>query len=173
MKTILHFSLISLFCSTVSVAQQTPVTGKSIQDSVVLNHMPEWAISVLEKSEIAKKHKILDDFNPYYFESDFNGDKFIDIAFFVENTVDHTKGVLIINGGKNITYVLGCGNTTQMGSSIEWAKHWMIFREKIMRDTARKSYPLKTPAIVLKGTKDYNMIIYWSRNKYKTLMQQS
>lgn len=171
MKKSLHFLLLSLVPGFL-IAQQTALTGKSIQDSLVLSHMPEWAKPVLEKSELVKNYKIQREFNPYYFEGDFNGDKLIDIAFFVENTIDHTKGLMFINGGKNLVFIVGCGNATDMGSSITWAKTWFVFRDRIARNASKKTLPLKTPAILLKGSKETNLVVYWSRNKYKTFLQQ-
>jgi hypothetical protein len=163
---------VTLLVSGFTLSQQTALTGKSIQDSLVLSHMPEWAKPVLEKSELVKNYKIQREFNPYYFEGDFNGDKLIDIAFFVENTIDHSKGLMFINGGKNLVFIVGCGNATDMGSSITWAKTWFIFRDRIVRNASKKTLPLKTPAILLKGSKETNLVVYWSRNKYKTFLQQ-
>jgi hypothetical protein len=163
---------VTLLVSGFTLSQQPALTGKSIQDSLVLSHMPEWAKPVLEKSELVKNYKIQREFNPYYFEGDFNGDKLIDIAFFVENTIDHTKGLMFINGGKNLVFIVGCGNATDMGSSITWAKTWFIFRDRIVRNASKKTLPLKTPAILLNGSKETNLVVYWSRNKYKTFLQQ-
>jgi hypothetical protein len=59
-----------------------------------------------------------------------------------------------------------------MGSSITWAKTWFIFRDRIVRNASKKTLPLKTPAILLKGSKETNLVVYWSRNKYKTFLQQ-
>ncbi len=172
MKRSLHFVLFICLFSFSSYAQDASITGLTIQDSTVIANMPEWVKPILEKSAQVKTHKIISSYNPLYFEADFTGDKLIDIAFFVENTVDHTKGVMIVNSGKNLVYIVGCGNPTEMGSSFTNFPSWFIFRGKTIFNQSKKKVSITNPAIQLKGTKETNLIIYWSKTKYKTFIQQ-
>ncbi len=175
MKNSLHFLSILLMLSFQSFGQEPTaptVNGLNLQDSIVLANIPEWIKPILEKSEIAKKYKISMNYNPYYFEADFTGDKFIDIAFFVVNTIDNTKGIMIINSGKNLVYIVGCGNPTELGASLIGFQSWFIFREKTIRNHSKKTVALKTPGILVKGKQETNMVVYWSKNKYKTFIQQ-
>lgn len=143
-------------------------------DSLMMENIPEWVRPVLEKSELAQKHQILQNFNPFYLEADFNADKQDDIAFFVENKIDHTKGVMIINKGKNLVFIIGCGTQTDMGSSLTWAKRWFVYRNKsLWNNGTNKKASLKSPAIQLIRNEKDSMVIYWTGRKYKTFMQQS
>lgn len=142
-------------------------------DSSVLENIPSWVKPVLEKSELAQKHRILTSFNPFYLEADFSGDKQDDIAFFVENTIDHSKGVLIVNKGKNLVFVIGCGSPTDMGASLSWGKRWFVFREKTIWNSGKKKVSIKYPGIQVKGTGEASLVIYWTGKKYKTFVQQS
>jgi len=171
-KALLTLSIYGLTSISLQAQDVAVNNGWAIQDSVVKANTPKWVEPVLEKSEIAAKHKILPTPNPYYFEADFTGDKSIDIAFFVENTVDHTKGIMIVNNDKKLVYIIGCGNPTEMGSSLTNFPSWQVYREKTIRNQGKKTVAIKTPAIVLKGQKETNLAIYWSGSKYKTFIQQ-
>ena len=168
MKTLISFSLIIWALLPASYS-----FGES--DSLLIReNIPAWVKPVLEKSEIAQKHQILTDFNPFYFEADFTGDGQVDIAFFVENKIDKTKGVMIVNNVKNLVYIIGCGSATDMGTSLSWTKRWFIYRNKyIMNDGNKKKISLKLPAIQLIRTETNSLVIYWTGKKYKTFIQQS
>lgn len=167
MKTQLH--LLLFICCFIHSSY-----GQTTSDSLMMENIPDWVRPILEKSELAQKHHILETFNPFYLEADFNGDKLDDIAFFVENKIDHTKGVLIINKGKNLVFIIGCGTQTDMGSSLTWAKRWFVYRNKsLWNNGTNKKASLKSPAIQLIRNEKDSMVIYWTGRKYKTFMQQS
>lgn len=147
-------------------------TGSAQIDSTLMLNIPYWVRSVLEKSELVQKHIILDEFNPFYLEADFNGDKETDIAFFVENKIDHSKGVLIINKGKNVAYVIGAGTTTEMGANLSWGKRWFVHRDKYLSNNGKKKLIIKYPAIQLMRSETSSLIIYWTGKKYKTFNNQ-
>lgn len=168
MKKTLHLISFTLFVAFGSFGQDPTLNGLTLQDSATLANIPEWIKPVLEKSDIAKKYKIQMTCNPFYFELDLTGDKLMDIVFFVENTVDHTKGLMIINSGKNLAYIVGCGNPTELGASLHTMQSWLVYREKSIYNESKKTVPLKTPGILVKGKKETNMVVYWAKNKYKT-----
>ncbi len=144
-------------------------------DSTLLqDNMPEWVKPILEKSDIAQKHTILTEFNPFYFEADLTGDNSVEMIFFVENKIDHTKGVMIVNSGKNLVFIVGCGNPTEMGSSLSWTKRWFVYRNRIiMNRGSNKKVTLKYPGIQLVGTGNSTLVIYWTGKKYKTFIQET
>lgn len=163
-----------LFCLFAGMAFFSPKSFSQVDTALIQNNIPAWVKPVLEKSEMALKHQILTDFNPFYFEADFTGDGQVDIAFFVENKIDKTKGVMIINNVKNLVYVIGCGTATDMGVSLSWTKRWFIYRNRyIMNDGNKKKITLKTPAIQLIRSDTNSLVIYWNGKKYKTFIQQS
>lgn len=138
-------------------------------DSLILENIPNWVRPVLEKSEFADKYTILTNHNPFYFEEDFNGDRVPDIAFLVENKVDHTKGVMIVNNVKNLIFVVGASGQTAMGSNLNWMVRWFVYREKTVRNTVdKKTVQIKHPGIQLIRNENNSLIIYWTGRKYKT-----
>lgn len=168
MKTIRPFCAMILFILHYSSGFSQPDTN------LINNNIPNWVKPVLERSEMAQKHQILTDFNPFYFEADFTGDGQVDIAFFVENKIDHSKGIMIVNNGKNLAYVVGCGTSTDMGTSLDWTKRWFIYRNRyVMNDGNKKKITLKLPAIQLIRNDTDSLVIYWNGKKYKTFVQQS
>ncbi len=166
--TVLLLFFFATFCGLAQTEVKSQ-NGLTIQDSAVMENVPDWVKPVLEKSEIAKKHKILSKNNPFYFEADFTGDKTIDIAFIVENVIDHSQGIMIINADKNLVYVIGCGNPTELGANLFFIENWFIYREKSIRATDKKIIAIATPAIIIRGKRDKNMVIYWSKSKFKTV----
>lgn len=164
MKKLL-FSISIGLCSFYSSAQ--------VDTTLLQNNIPSWAVSILEKSEIAQKHQILTTYNPFYFEADLTGDKLAEIAFLVENKVDHTNGVLIIEKSKSLVYIVGCGNPTEMGSSLAWTTRWFVYRDKVaMNRTSNKKVMLDFPALQLVGSSTSTLIIYWTGKKFKTFVHE-
>lgn len=169
MKTKITQVLFLLLLAGSSFSQTITYNGLSLQDSLVINNLPEWVKPILEKSEIAKSHKILAENNPYYFESDFTGDKTIDIVFYVENQVDKSRGYMFVNADKGMLYVVGCGNPTDMGVSVKNITSWFIFRKKTITTISKKTQVITTPGVLVRDSKGRQMVIYWMRSKYKTI----
>lgn len=82
MKTKITQVLFLLLLTGSSFSQTVTFNGLSLQDSLVVLTIPEWVKPILEKSEIAKSHKIISENNPFYFESDFQHKKQL-ILFFM------------------------------------------------------------------------------------------
>ncbi|AEA44926.1 hypothetical protein [Fluviicola taffensis] len=163
-----------LFAAFIGFISFSNGVHSQVDTTLLQNNIPAWVLPVLEKSEIAQKHQLLTPFNPFYFEADFTGDNMVDIAFYVENKIDKTKGVMIINNGKNLVYVIGCGTATDMGSSLSWAKRWFIYRNRyIMNGGNKNKITLKYPAIQVIRSETKSLVIYWNGKKYKTFIQES
>lgn len=167
MRKLTTLCLLSL-STFVLKAQEVSLNGLTLQDSIVQAHLPEWVKPILEKSELASKYKIQYANNPYYFELDLTGDKLMDIVFYVENIVDQTKGLLFINGGKNLIYVVGCGNSTELGVSLKKHQNWFVYRDRVIRNYANKTTSIKFPGIAYQESDKRGMVVYWAGKKYKT-----
>jgi len=147
------------------------------QDSLAINSLlskriPAWVKPVIEKSDVAKNYTIIDSINPFYLEVDLTGDKLDDIVFFVRNNIDGKKGVMIINRGKNLLFVLGGGKDIGMGDNVNWCNRWFVYRDKgIFDGVGKKKASLKYPAIRLEKSDRLSLYIYWSGKKYKTYVQ--
>jgi hypothetical protein len=138
------------------------------QDSIVMHHLPKWSLPMLENNELAGKYKIVMRTNPYYFENDFNADGIMDIAFLVESKLDSSTNVMFINGGKNLTYIVNCGNPLIITSKAQWVDSWFALRDKIVDLGSNKSFIPQCVVLELKGLKDQGLIVFWKKNKYLT-----
>ncbi|MDX2362266.1 MAG: hypothetical protein QNK23_15775 [Crocinitomicaceae bacterium] len=150
----------------------------SAQDSAELapmeDRIPAWAQAVIEKSALIKGYTILEKYNPFYLEADFNGDEIIDIAFMIENKIGGKQGVLIINGGDNKPFIMGAGKDIGMGTDISWCQNWFVFRAKTVYNHANKKNVkvyLKNPALEIVKKEDTSLILYWDKRNYKTLVK--
>jgi hypothetical protein len=170
MKALFYLSFVFFTPLSILWAQEPTFNGLTIQDSSVLALVPDWVKPILEKSDLAKQHKILQTHNPFYFEQDFTGDKTIDIAFMVQNTTDQSKGLMLINADKNLIYIIGCGSPTDLGTSITGLQSWFVFREKSIRSPGGKTQAITAPGVLVRGKRNVAMVVYWSRNKYKTYL---
>src|SRR3989344_4520993 len=155
MKTI-YLVLIILMANQV-IAQDSLSTNNSL----LSKRIPAWVKTVIEKSEVAKNYTIIDSINPFYLEVDLTGDK-----------LDGKKGVMIINRGKNVLFVLGGGKDIGMGDNVNWCNRWFVYRDKgIFDGVGKKKASLKYPAIRLEKSDRLSLYIYWSGKKYKTYVQ--
>ncbi len=166
MKTILPLLVSLLFHATIQAQD-------SVKEVTLLDlRIPAWVKPIIEKSEVAKNYTINDTLNPFYLEADFTGDKLDDIVLFVESKFDGKKGVMIINRGKNLLFVLGAGKDLGMGDHINWCNRWFIYRDKGLFDgLGKRKATLKYPAIRIEKSERINLYIYWSGKKYKTYVQ--
>ena len=154
------------------VANQVMAQDSLADNSLLSKRIPAWVKPVIEKSEVAKNYTIIDSINPFYLEADLTGDKLDDIVFFVRNNQDGKKGVMIINRGKNVLFVLGGGKDIGMGDNVNWCNRWFVYRDKgIFDGVGKKKASLKYPAIRLEKSDRLSVYIYWSGKKYKTYDQ--
>lgn len=150
-----------------SILLQTGLFAQS--DSLNLKErIPGWANKVLDNSELYGNYSIIDTMNPFYFEDDFNGDDVIDIVFMVRHNLTGASGTFIINGGKNLCFVMGAGKSIGIGYSVDWCKKWFIFRDRAIYNFSGKKIKtvIRTPGIELRQSEDTSIIIYWDRRRY-------
>lgn len=143
------------------------------QDSLFLDRTPEWALDAFEKSSLSENYYLIDSLNPFYLEEDFNGDEIIDIALMVTEKISNKRGVLIINGGKNICYIVGAGKNIGIGTDITWCKTWYVYRQKFAQNlnAKQKKILFKNPCIEIKKTAEKSIIIYWDKKRYSTYIK--
>lgn len=162
-----HFFLFTALLFSQHVSAQDSLTGTLLDKRI-----PQWVKIPLEKSEVARNYMITDVINPFYLESDLTGDKLSDIVFLVESKQDGKKGVMIVNRGKNIVFVLGAGKDIGIGDNINGCETWFMYREKGLYDAfGNKKATLKYPAIQLVKSEKATIFIYWTGKKYKTHVQ--
>ena len=77
-------------------------------------------------------------------------------------------GIFVINGGKNLCFVIGAGKPIGMGSNIDLCNKWFIFRDKAIYnfDSKKVKTVIRTPGIELRKTYSKSVIIFWDRRKY-------
>lgn len=116
---------------------------------------------------------MVDSINPFYFEEDFTGDEIIDIVFMVKNKQSGKFGTFIINGGKNIAFVMGAGKPIGLGTNVSWCDKWYVYRHKSIYnfEAKKKKVPLRTPGIELKKSEEKSIVIYWDKRRYKTAIK--
>ncbi|MDG1333726.1 MAG: hypothetical protein P8P74_15420 [Crocinitomicaceae bacterium] len=141
------------------------------QDSTEYNkHIPEWASKVLESDNLFQSYEIIDSINPFYFEADFTGDEKIDIAFIVKSKLSGDVGTYIINGGKNVSFVMGAGKPIGMGNSIDWCDNWFVYRKKYIYNftATKKKFIIQNPALEFRKTDERSIVVYWDKRRYKS-----
>lgn len=160
---------ISLFITVIGFQ----VLHAQADSTYIPNNTPSWAKTVLASSELYKNYSIIDTINPFYFEGDYTSDGLIDIAFIVRNKQSDEVGTFIINGGKNISFVLGAGKPIGIGTNINSCDRWFVYREKYIYNfnARKKKTPLKHTSIEFPKTDQRSIIVYWDKHKYKTAIK--
>jgi len=140
-------------------------------------NLPNWIMIEINDLKINKKLKVDRHLNPYYLESDFNGDNHLDIALFVINLDNNKKGILIIHGETLETKLIGAGDTFgNGGDDFSWLKVWKIYRAKVAFETTftqdfdiagSKEIQLKNIAISIAPSEGTYNLIVWNGNEYK------
>lgn len=169
MKKIIPILLIVLGTAFSFAQEQTEKTTVNL----IQARTPKWVMPILERADFFKTYEITDSINPYYFESDFNGDNTIDVVLFIKHKASNKLGIVIINGKTNTHFILGAGKDFGMGDNMSWVKVWSIYRDKIIHTLhdGQKEMNLKYPAIQIVKNDSISAYIYWSGKKYKTYCQ--
>ncbi|MBI1836146.1 MAG: hypothetical protein HYR91_02655 [Flavobacteriia bacterium] len=173
MKKLFLISLTFLIYHFQIIAQESEVVQKSEKELLLEARIPKWVVPILNKAHFFDVYFITDTINPFYLESDFNGDNVDDIALFIVNKQNKKSGIVIINGKTNIHYILGAGKEFGMGDSMNWVQVWTICREKSVASfkDGKKEMNFKYPAIKIVRNESIATYFYWSGNKYKTYNQ--
>lgn len=124
--------------------------------------IPSSFQNTFKAKELHKKYLIDSTLRPAFLQSDFNGDKYQDIAVLIRNKGNKKQGILLLHGNTNQVYVFGAGINFGNGSDdFKWMKRWMIYKEN----------RLKTPAIEVSDPESAGGLIYWNGKKYIWIQQ--
>tara|TARA_R110002072_G_scaffold303044_1_gene492082 strand:- start:32568 stop:33038 length:471 start_codon:yes stop_codon:yes gene_type:complete len=139
-------------------------------DSLMMDRIPSWVRHVVFESALMENYNLDTSRNPFYLEADFNDDGLMDIAFFVKSKLEGKTGVLIVNKGKNVGYILGAGKDIGIGADVFWCNIWFIYREKYIYNfkDKKKKFAIETPGLELVKDEKTSVVIYWDKKRYKT-----
>ena len=165
MRNTFYFSVILLLINTPVFAQV---------DSITYERVPDWSCSTLFESSLMSNYELDDTRNPFYLEADFSGDGLIDIAFFIKNKINKKTGVLIVNRGKNLAFVLGAGkDNVGIGTDLFWCNRWFVYRDKFIYnfDDKKKRFMISNPGLEIVKSDQTSVVVYWDKKRYKTYIK--
>ena len=131
--------------------------------------LPEWAASAFN-AKAKTSYQLSDFINPFYIQSDFNGDSKTDIAIAVVQTGTTKKGILIFHQQQPGHYVIGAGKDFgNGGDNFDWMDIWKVYSaNKIGAGVnAPGTVALKTTAIYVAKSESSSAVIYWNGSAYK------
>jgi hypothetical protein len=142
--------------------------------------LPPEYIKSFKQLKLNEKYEIIKSFKPAYLQSDFNGDKLIDIAAIVFDKKTKKKGILLIEGGTKKYFVFGAGKTFgNGGDDFKWMGGWELYKKRIAQETlfnedgdilGSKGIKLLRAAFYIydleDGQPNSGGIIYWDGKKY-------
>ena len=139
-------------------------------DSLMIERIPTWVRHVVFKSSLMENYTLDTSRNPFYLEADFNDDGLVDIAFFVKSKIEGKTGVLIVNKGKNIGFILGAGKEIGIGSDIFWCNVWFVYRDKYIYNfkDKKKKFTIENPGLEIVKDEKTSIVIYWDKKRYRT-----
>ena len=92
---------------------------------------PDWIRDSLKCKGLDRKYELDSYVTPSFFQEDFNGDGFSDIAVLILEKANRKKGVLLIHGHSLQYYVFGAGINFGDGSdNFSWANKWSVYQKK-------------------------------------------
>ena len=149
-----------------------------------LESLPNWVIEsdLITDFVIQKDYQISTQFNPYYLEEDFNGDKIIDCFIPVIEKKSEKQGFAFIDGNTKEITIIGAGNLIKNALSDDF-NHIDIWKiNKLKENTGTEidkngdlidSTPiyLDFPSINILKSESTSGIIYWNGNEFEYLHQ--
>jgi len=113
---------------------------------------------------------------PQYLETDFSGDKKVDLALLIERKTDKKKGILILFSENDKYFMLGAGVRVSNGSDdFMWADSWEIFTDKHTYETTfndnldiegERNVKLDRPAIKIRQQEGSGGLLYFDGEKF-------
>lgn len=136
--------------------------------------LPAWGQERFKEFE--QRYQLATFITPVFLEADFSGDKKADLAIFIERKADRKKGILILFGQSNKSFIVGSGNKlSHAGDSFDWADTWGIFTEGKTYETTFKEngdvdggreIKLDRPAITIREEEGSGGLIYFDGRKF-------
>jgi hypothetical protein len=167
------FSLVILVCILGLNSFGQKLTVSEFQS---IESLPDWIMFKIEKVKTEKDLSLDIEINPFYLETDFNGDQILDIAFCVKEKSTNKRGILIIHGDDLKSYLLGAGNTfAHVGDDFKFIEIWKIYRDREVGLTefaesgdiiGTKNIEIENDAILVSKSESAPNLIAWQKNKY-------
>lgn len=148
----------------------------SIDDFKLVESLPDWIMFKINDIKTEKDLVLDKEMNPFYLETDFNGDNKFDIAFCVRDKQTNKKGILIIHGGDFKSYLIGAGNSfAHVGDDFKFVELWKIYRDRVVELTefaengdilGNKEIKIENDAILVSKSESASNLIAWQNDKY-------
>lgn len=148
----------------------------SIDDFKLVESLPDWIMFKINDIKTEKDLVLDKEMNPFYLETDFNGDNKFDIAFCVKDKLTNKKGILIIHGGVFESYLIGAGNSfAHVGDDFKFLELWKIYRDRVVALTefaengdilGNKEIKIENDAILVSKSESASNLIAWQNDKY-------
>jgi frataxin-like iron-binding protein CyaY len=148
--------------------------------------LPAWFTKAFSEQKFNIKYAIIGQAKATFLKADFNGDHTEDIVVQIIDIKTKKKGLLIINGQSNKSFVFGAGAKFK-GESFDntnWLKGWRLYKDKVAYETVfnpdgdiigGKKIHIKYLAIYAYGLEDgeetAGVLIYWNGTNYISIHQ--
>lgn len=143
-------------------------------DFAALSSVPPNALEALNKPTVASKFSISTHLNPFYIQSDFDGDGKLDCAILVRNKATGKLGIAIVHAGRPGVKVLGAGVTFgNGGDDFAWMDAWYAYPRGLVTRGASGDSPPKLigDGLMLIKTESASGLTYWTGTQYKWYQQ--
>jgi hypothetical protein len=101
------------------------------------SELPKWGQEKLKS--FADSYVSAPYIDPQFIETDLSGDKTPDLAILIECKADKKKGILILFGRIDKSFVIGAGTKFgNGGDDFKWANVWSVFKDKVTYETTFK-----------------------------------
>ncbi len=148
----------------------------SIDDFKFVESLPDWIAFKLDDIKTEKVLILDKEMNPFYLETDLNGDDKLDIAFCVKDKLTNKKGILIIHGGDFKTFLIGAGNSfAHVGDDFKFVELWKIYKDRAVElmefaengdILGSKEIKIENDAILVSKSESASNLIAWQNDKY-------
>lgn len=102
------------------------------------SELPKWGQERMKT--FSDKYSVAGYMSPKFLETDLSGDNQSDLAILIERKMDKKRGILILIGNIDKSFVIGAGTKFgNAGDNFEWAHEWSVFTEKLTHETTFKS----------------------------------
>jgi hypothetical protein len=175
MKKSIQLFFILCFINLASVYAQTD----DYNEWILQQRLPDWTVQHLNDIEFSKDFRFSSFINPFYLESDFNGDGQIDAAITIESKTNNKKGIIILHNGKEEHFIIGAGiKFDNGGDNFSWMDIWKVHRDLNAQQLTYKpdgdidaSKPIKLNNVGIDVIKSESAggLIYWDGQTYKWL----
>lgn len=136
--------------------------------------MPSWGVERVKK--ISAKYAVEKYLQPHFLEQDFSGDGVYDLAVLIESKEDRKKGILIMFGKSERSFIVGAGESIgSAGDNFDWAGTWSIYNDLQTFETTfdlagdvagSKPIILKHPSIQIRQDEGSGGLIYFDGTKF-------